>query len=222
MKNFLTLQNLLRAGTLFLAWATVTDVMAGTDNDVKDKQALHRVQLQLHSTQQEKTELVVQVEALKKQVGELDSKRAALEKKLSGQSRQISELSDKQLSDKQQQAELSGKYQEIENKLKQVEQQLSTTSNNLQQTQTEKERERKKLDGDIRVCEKKNSEFYLLSVKLMDKYQTKGVLDAMRQAEPFTQLEKVRMENLLQEYRDKAEANRIASGSNDTQDVQRP
>jgi chromosome segregation ATPase len=179
------------------------------------------MQLQLHAAQQENAELAGQVDTLKKQVADLDSKRAVLEKKLNGQSKQISELSDKQLSDKQQQADLSGKYQEIENKLKQVEQQLSTTSNNLQQTQTEKEQERKKLDGDIQVCEKKNSELYLISVTLMDKYQAKGILDAIRQAEPFTQLEKVKVENLLQEYRDKADSNKISSRSNDAQDFQR-
>lgn len=47
-------------------------------------------------------------------------------------------------------------------------------------------------------------------------------MDAIRQAGPFTQLEKVRIENLLQEYRDKSEANRIASGSSGAQDAQHP
>lgn len=206
---------------VFLACVTAINSLAGTD-EAKDKQAMHHMQMQLRAAQQEKTELADQVEVLKKQVGDLESRRAAFEKKLGSQSKQISELFDKQLSDKQQQVELSDKYQETENKLKQMEQQYATTNNNLQQTQMEKEREKKKLDGDIQVCEKKNSELYLLSVKLMDKYQAKGVLDAIRQAEPFTQLEKVRIENLLQEYRDKADSNKIASGSNGAQDAQRP
>jgi chromosome segregation ATPase len=209
MKNQVTV--LLHAAMLFLACATAIDAKAGTD--AKDRQIVHHMQLQLAAAQQEKAALADQVEALKKQLGDLEFRRAALEKKLGGQSRQISDLSDKQISEKQQQAELSDKYQEAEKKLKEMEQQYATTNNNLQQTQMEKEREKKKLDGDIQVCEKKNSELYQLSVKLMDKYQTKGVLDAMRQAEPFTQLEKVRIENLLQEYRDKADANRISSGS---------
>jgi hypothetical protein len=56
----------------------------------------------------------------------------------------------------------------------------------------------------------------------MDKYKAKGVLQAMRQAEPFTQLEKVKMENLLQEYRDKADANSIPVKSVVAQDAPRP
>jgi chromosome segregation ATPase len=219
MKNSLILQNLLRTAMVFLACATAIDALADTD---KDSKAMHRMQLQLRAAQQEKTELADQVEALKKQIVDLESKRAALEKKLGSQSKQISELSDKQLSDKQQQAELTDKYQETENKLKQMEQQYVATNNSLQQTQKEKEQEKKRLDGDIQICEKKNSELYLLSVQLMEKYQAKGVMDAIRQAEPFTQLEKVRIENLLQEYRDKSEANRIASGSSGAQDTQHP
>ena len=228
MKKSVSPQVLLQAAMLFLACATASDAIAGpdADKDAKSKQAVHRMQLQLNAAQQEKAELVGQVEALKKQVGVLESKREELEKKLSGQSKQLSKLSDKQqqaeLSSKQQQAELSDKYQETEKKLKQAEQQYAATSTSLQQTKSEKEQEKKRLDGDIQACEKKNSELYLLSVKLMDKYQAKGVWDAVRQEEPFTQLDKVRIENLLQEYRDKADANRIASGSNSAQDAQRP
>lgn len=208
----------LQVAMLFMAGATTIDAAAGTDKD--SQQAVHRVQLQLRAAQQEKTALADQVEALKKQVGELESKRVTLEKKLGSQSRQIAELSDQQLSAKKQQDALSEKYHDTENKLRQMEQQYAATSNNLQQTQLEKEQEKKRLDGGIRVCEKKNAELYLLGVKLMDKYQEKGVLQVMQQAEPFTQLEKVRIENLLQEYRDKLEDNSLASGSNDAQDAQ--
>lgn len=207
-------QVLMQAALLFLACTAAIDAMA--DTDAKDKNAAARhMQLQLRAVQQEKAELADQVEALKKQLGELESKRAALEQKLGGQSRKISELSDNQQQSKQQQEELSEKY-------KQLEQQYASSSKDLQQTQTEKEQEKNRLDGEIQVCEKKNSELYLLSVKLMDKYQTKGVLDAMLQREPFTQLEKVRIENLLQDYRDKSDANRITSAGNAAQDARRP
>ena len=225
MKNSVILHTLLQTAMLFLACATAFDVLAepdaNKDKDAKARQAMHHLQLQLTAAQQEKTELASQVEALKKQLSEMESKKTELETKLSGQAKQISKLSDKQqqaeLSNKQRQAELSDKYQETENKLKQMEQQYATTNNSLQQTKTEKEQEKKRLDGDVQACEKKNAELYQLSVKLMDKYQNKGVWEAMSQKEPFTQLEKVRIENLLQEYRDKVESNRIASGGNEVQ-----
>lgn len=220
MKTTVTRQVIWPVAMLFLAGATAGNATAGADS--KDKQATHRVQLQLHAAQQEKAELAGQLEVLKKQASESESKRASLEKKLSSQSRQITELSGKQISDKQQQAELTEKYQESEKKLRQLEQQYAAASQSLQQTQLAKEQEKKRLDGMVQVCEKKNGELYLLNVKLMDKYQGKGILQAMRQAEPFTQLEQVRAENLLQEYRDKLDDNRITLGGSANQDAQRP
>lgn len=226
MRKLINIQVLLQLMVLLLTVVTSFDVIAASDKDAKDRQAMHRLQMQLNAAQQEKADLADQVEALKKQVGDLDAKGLTLEKKLKGQSRRIAELSDKQqkteLTDKQQLAELSARNQETEKKLKEMEQQFVTTSKNLQQTQLEKEQEKKKLDGDIHVCEQKNSELYLLSAKLMDKYQEKGVMEAIRQVEPFTQLEKVKIENLMQEYRDKTDANRILSKSSNAQDVQRP
>ena len=217
---------LLQTIVLFLASITAFNATAAPEKDAKDRQALHRLQMQLNAAQQEKADLAEQLEVLKKQVGELDSKRAILEKQLGGQSRHIAELSDKQqkteIADKQQLAELSARNQETEKKLKETEQQLSAVSKNLQQTQTEKEQEKKKLDGEVQVCERKNSELYFLSAKLIDRYQRKGVMEAIRQEEPFTQLEKVKIENLIQEYRDKTDANRILSKSANAQDLQRP
>ncbi len=217
MKTFFQLLMLLLTGML--------SISAMAADSPKDKQ-VRRMQLMLNAAQQEKTDLTGQVETLKNKVSELESKRAALEKKLGGQSRQLTELADKQqqadLQDKQQQEELTSKYLESEKKLKQMEEQYASVSKNLQQNQFDKEQEKKRLDGEVKICEKKNAELYLLNAKLMDKYQSKGMMEVMRHAEPFTQLEKVQMENLLQEYRDNMEANKIFPGGVLAQDTQRP
>ena len=217
MKTFFQLLMLLLTGML--------SISAMAADSPKDKQ-VRRMQLMLNAAQQEKTDLTGQVETLKNKVSELESKRAALEKKLGGQSRQLTELADKQqqadLQDKQQQEELTSKYLESEKKLKQMEEQYASVSKNLQQKQFDKEQEKKRLDGEVKICEKKNAELYLLNAKIMDKYQSKGMMEVMRHAEPFTQLEKVQMENLLQEYRDNMEANKIFPGGVLAQDTQRP
>jgi|CXWL01.1.fsa_nt_gi chromosome segregation ATPase len=217
MKTFFQLTVLLLAGML--------SISAMAADSPKDKQ-VRRMQLMLNAAQQEKSDLATQVETLKNKVSELESKRAALEKKLGGQSKQLTDLADKQqqadFQDKQQQEELFGKFQESEKKLKQMEEQYATAGRDLERTKLDKEQEKKRLDGDIKICEKKNAELYLLNVKLMDKYLSKGMMEVMRHAEPFTQLEKVQMENLLQEYRDKMEANKIFPGGALAQDTQHP
>ena len=61
----------------------------------------------------------------------------------------------------------------------------------------------------VQACEEKNVALYQLGTDLMQRYRNKGVMDAIKQAEPFTQLEKVKMENLLQEYSEKMDAKKL-------------
>jgi chromosome segregation ATPase len=61
----------------------------------------------------------------------------------------------------------------------------------------------------VQACEEKNLALYELGNDLMRRYRNKSVMDALKQAEPFTQLEKVKMENLLQEYAEKMDAKKI-------------
>jgi len=61
----------------------------------------------------------------------------------------------------------------------------------------------------IQACEEKNLALYQLGTDLLQRYRNKSVMDALKQAEPFTQLEKVKMENLLQEYSEKMDAKKI-------------
>jgi chromosome segregation ATPase len=61
----------------------------------------------------------------------------------------------------------------------------------------------------VQACEEKNMALYQLATDLLQRYRNKSVMDALKQAEPFTQLEKVKMENMLQEYAEKMDAKKI-------------
>ena len=176
--------------TGFMAPAALAEVS-------KEAKELRHMQMQLSAAQKEKAALETQVDDLKKQIAELGSKSAALEKKSGGQHKQF--------------AELTEKYQELDKNLQLMTQQNSDANKNLQQLREEKEQEQKRLSGDVQLCEKKNAELYRISTDMMDKYRNKGVFSALMQDEPFTQIEKVKMDNLLQEYRDKADAAKIVS-----------
>jgi chromosome segregation ATPase len=60
-------------------------------------------------------------------------------------------------------------------------------------------------------CEAKNLKMYEYSQELARRYENKGVWTAMRQKEPVTGIGGVGMENLLQEYREKAASQRVQS-----------
>jgi hypothetical protein len=177
--------------TAFMAPAAYADA----DKDAKKES--RRLQAQLSAAQKEKGMLTTQVEELKKQLGDVGSKSEVLEKKSGSQRKQL--------------AEMTEKYQEADKKLQETQLLYADTSKSLQQLQTEKEQEHKRLSGDIQVCEKKNAELYQISVGLMEKYRSKGIISSLLLAEPFTQLERVKVQNVLQEYGDKAEAAKITS-----------
>jgi hypothetical protein len=185
------------AATVIVAAVMAPPALADADKDAKKES--RRLQAQLSAVQKEKGMLTTQVEELKKQLGDIGSKSEVLEKKSGSQRKQL--------------ADMTEKYQEADKKLQETQLLYADASKSLQQLQTEKEQEQRRLSGDIRVCEKKNADLYRISADLMDKYQAKGMLSMLLLAEPFTQLERVKVQNLLQEYGDKAAAAKVVPAS---------
>lgn len=173
--------------------------VADTDREVtRLTREMRQVQAKLTAAQQENVSLSAQIEALKKQISLAETKGSVLEKKSKGQSKQVDELTEK--------------YQETDKNLQKTMQLLAAMTESQKQTQLEKEQERKRLEGVIQVCEKRNADLYQVSVDMMNRYQSKGVVDALLQKEPFTGIEKVRVDNVMQDYRDKAADARFTSG----------
>jgi hypothetical protein len=78
----------------------------------------------------------------------------------------------------------------------------------------------RKLQGELKLsrgetssCEAKNVALYGYGRDLLAKYEGKGCIDALKAKEPFTQLERVKMENTLEEYRDKLDAQKLTSAA---------
>jgi chromosome segregation ATPase len=205
MKNTISREVYYLIAAVFMTGFTMTVAAAPpTEGEKEAKRDMRKMQAQLSALQKEKAELATELENVKKQLGQAGAKSEALEKKTGGQKKQF--------------AELTAKLQESDTNLQKMTQQYADTSKALLQLQKEKElvqKEKelaeKQLSGDIRVCEKKNADLYRISTELMGKYQSKGVFTALLQAEPFTQLEKVKVQNLMQEYKDKSDAAKLAA-----------
>lgn len=58
-------------------------------------------------------------------------------------------------------------------------------------------------------CREYNARFAQLSEELVHQYENKGVLKSLGEIEPFTQLKKVELEKMCQEYRDKIDENTL-------------
>jgi len=181
--------------TLVLSVCMTQAALAEGDKDAKRES--RRLQAQLSAAQKEKGILTTQLEALKKQLGDIESKGAALEKKTGGQRKQLTEMTEK--------------YEESDSNLQFMTQLYTETVEQLLQTQKERASAQQRHDGDLQTCEKKNAELYLISTDLMDKYHSKGLVSVLLLAEPFTQIERVKVQNLMQEYKDKTDAAKLVA-----------
>ena len=61
----------------------------------------------------------------------------------------------------------------------------------------------------VEQCTTKNTKLYQLNSELLQRYASKGVMDAMARREPFTGLKKVEMENLIQDLQEKLDEQRV-------------
>jgi hypothetical protein len=59
------------------------------------------------------------------------------------------------------------------------------------------------------LCEAKNTELAKIGADLLERYRDKSCLDAQAQNEPFTGIARVRLENLMEEYKDRVAASRF-------------
>lgn len=89
--------------------------------------------------------------------------------------------------------------------VKAQEQEIAGLNSDLERARFETRRTQKKLDN----CTADNARLCLISEELVDKYKNKGVVGSLMVKEPFTQLEQVEMEKLVQQYSDAIEKERI-------------
>ncbi len=54
----------------------------------------------------------------------------------------------------------------------------------------------------VRVCADNNLKIYQISMELANRYRKKGVFDALLQREPVTQLKRVEIDNIAEQYKD--------------------
>jgi hypothetical protein len=83
---------------------------------------------------------------------------------------------------------------------------LQKTAQHLRQTEAEKTQLQATVVDQaqlIESCETNNVKLLQINRELLVDYEKKGFMDAMLQREPLTQLKRVEIENIVQEYRDR-------------------
>lgn len=101
--------------------------------------------------------------------------------------------------------EVVAKYREKVAIIKENEEKIAQLSEDLQRTGFELKQTGRRLEN----CRGNNERLCLITEELVEKYKNKGVVGTLMVTEPFTQLEKVEVEKLVQEYTSQIEKEKI-------------
>ncbi|HKJ09757.1 MAG TPA: hypothetical protein VKA76_11795 [Gammaproteobacteria bacterium] len=178
-----------------------------------DSAALAKAQYLLKQLSSAKAELQTKYDKLKAANDKLKAANAGLEKQLHGREQQLATsrhrnnaLIDGMKKERQRLVDLAGRWR--------------ATVVDLHQTRQEKHRLQQELAQQrtaFQQCDGKNIKLYEANVDLLKRYADKGVMAALLQKEPVTGIKQVKVENILQEYREKLKRLRVEqlSGSAD-------
>lgn len=190
----------------FISYATVLLIMslAAEAQTQRSGSDTTRIVQQLQQVTAEKSRLQQDNDALKKELEELKAKASqasAEQAKLQQRARELEQASTKLHNStssndealeksRAQLQELIAKFRETAQTLKDVE----TERDALRSTKTDKERQ-------LSACVDKNAQMYVLGDEILDKFEQQGVWSALKGKEPFTQLSRTSLENLIDDYR---------------------
>jgi len=103
-----------------------------------------------------------------------------------------------------QQSELQGKYQDVSSRLETATARLNEATKALAGRGAELSQAQQQLAASQKAnesCEAKNGLLYQYGQEILARYQHKGVWAALKQKEPVLGLDRVEIENVVQEYR---------------------
>ncbi len=214
----IALQRLQRAafGAVLLA---VLAASASAQQDKTAERNARRLQLQMQALQQ-------QLQDAQAAKTKSDAEKADLAQRLQSQGEQLAaaegarrKLGETVKAADAARAELAASVADLQKKLAERERsaqdEITAKDTALATLTRTRDDERTRLDArseeqgrQIAECSAKNQRLVALGADLLDRYRTKGALDAFRQREPVLGLGDVEMFNLVQDYRDKLDAER--------------
>lgn len=187
--------------------AEASDKKAG-----REREALRRVQQQLVQAQGQIATLEQEKAKLSEDLGKSQAASKAAEGQAVSLQREVKAGKQQQSSQAKElvlvKAESSTTVQQLADMRKSLDEttqalkQATADKNNLEVIKSRNERE-------IGACESKNMALYGLGRSLMERFEHKTCGEILVQSDPFSGLKKVEIENLLEEYRDKLDDQKL-------------
>lgn len=205
---------------LVLCSLAVGSAQANPDKKAnREREALRRAQVQLQQTQgqlatleAEKAKLGGERDLALKESKAVQSKVRNLNKSLAEEKQQAAQLLKDLETHKQDLATTQTRLTDTEAKLAETAKALAQTRQTLAETEADKrqlEGVKSRQEREIASCESKNLKLYKTGRDLMTRFEQKSCNEIMAQKEPLFGLKRVEIENLLEEYRDKLDEQKL-------------
>ena len=172
----------------------------------RDREALQRSQSALRAAQEEKAALSAKLAELELRAKSAEDKAGTAQRGNSAAKKRIAELEAEQQTLRGEAERLTVQLESLKRDHAQLGEREKAGAGAL----TQRVREITELQGvsakqvkDLGVCAERNARLYVLGRELIDRYEKKSCYDSLLQSEPVTQLKRVEIENLVEDYRDK-------------------
>lgn len=172
---------------------------------VEQKATADRLQRLNISLNGQKNTLQAELKRAKEEFLDLENKfkeMEALEKETSNKLAECDETHKTLLSKNM---ELQGKLEEDKLFLAEIKSEHEEEIRNLEKDRDEKISEIRSLENKMESCVRKNARLCIIADELVNRYEDKGIMSSILQKEPMTQIQKVELEKLANEYRESIE-----------------
>ncbi|WP_434514363.1 hypothetical protein AB6Q56_17705 [Dechloromonas sp. ARDL1] len=165
-----------------------------------NKEQVKRLQQAQRKLEQEKTQLA-------QEKASVEAERDVARKKAEGEAQRVAALGRELGSLRKAKEDLAARLAQVEVELKQAREQIANLEGEGRRLQAT-------LGGEKQqhaACVARNQEMHKTGLDILARYQTKGCSDSVLQAEPFTGLKRVEIENTAEDMKERLDSQKIGS-----------
>jgi len=187
------------------AWSADKKETRQREAQRRTQQAIKQAQAKTAELEQANTELGNKLKEQEQRVNEA-------QQNLDGFSRKNKRLAEDYAKEQGKAVDLEARLKEAESNLRQTQTELAEVSASHLETQRQLKTvasEKTALDDTLAICSGKNEQLYQFGRELINHVERPEGFTSILRAEPFTQIKRVELENIFQDYRDNLDQNRM-------------
>jgi chromosome segregation ATPase len=172
-------------------------------------QQLQQLGSERASLQAENAKMKKELEDIRKERDQLKKGQQLVEQRVKSSEAALSRSTQERASTDQELTQTKAKMQELIAKFRETLQ----TLRDLETQSTTYKQSLATRDQELKTCIDRNLALYHLNEEVLARLDKQGVLSRVAQAEPFTRIKRVQLENLIDEYKARAEDQRLSPAS---------